>query len=108
MLARKRLISKAEGIQHGRMLYRIREFDLPSVAAMSIELLRLPQLLRLIRRFDRSAVIAGKAWSRKTSKSEGTLIPGLEVKAFDLNQAAEDKAWLDGLVAALRLPEFNR
>ena len=89
------LLFKSEGISHGRMLYRIGDFDLPTLGAVGVELSRLPQLLRFIRRFDRCAVIAGKEWLRKASEVEGALIPGLTIKAFDLHQEAEALAWLE-------------
>jgi len=82
------LISKAEGIHHGKMLYRIGDFDFPSLGAIGVELSRLPEMFRFIRMFDRAAVIAGKAWIRKISEIEGALVPGLEIRAFNVDQAA--------------------
>ncbi|EWC41368.1 STAS/SEC14 domain-containing protein [Stutzerimonas stutzeri] len=89
------LLFKSEGINHGRMLYRIDDFDLPTLGAIAVELSRLPQLFRFVRRFDRCAVIAGKDWLRRISEVEGALIPGLTIKAFDLHQESEALAWLD-------------
>ncbi|MBE7373836.1 SpoIIAA family protein [Pseudomonas lopnurensis] len=89
------LLFKSEGIEHGRMLYRIGEFDLPTLGAVGVELSRLPQLFRFLRRFDRCAVVSGKDWLRKASEMEGVLIPGLAVKAFDLHQEADAIAWLE-------------
>lgn len=84
----------SEGIEHGLMLYRIGDFALPTLGAMGVELSRIPQLFRFVRRFDRMAVVAGKEWVRKASELEGALIPGLQIKAFDLGQEAEAEAWL--------------
>ncbi|MDH0057923.1 STAS/SEC14 domain-containing protein [Stutzerimonas stutzeri] len=89
------LLFKSEGISHGRMLYRIGNFDLPTLGAVGVELSRLPQLLRFIRRFDRCAVIAGKDWLRRISEVEGLLIPGLTIKAFDLHQESDALTWLE-------------
>ncbi|EXF45095.1 hypothetical protein BAY1663_02503 [Pseudomonas sp. BAY1663] len=89
------LLFKSEGIEHGRMLYRIGEFDLPTLGAVGVELSRLPQLFRFIRRFDRCAVLSDKDWLRKASELEGAVIPGLTVKAFDLHQEADASAWLE-------------
>ena len=89
------LLFKSEGINHGRMLYRIDEFDLPTLGAVAVELSRLPQLFRFIRRFDRCAVIAGKDWLRRISEVEGLLIPGLTIKAFDLHQESDALTWLE-------------
>ncbi|MBS7663176.1 STAS/SEC14 domain-containing protein [Pseudomonas lalucatii] len=90
------LTQQSEGIEHGRMLYRIGAFELPTLGAMGVELSRLPQLFRFIRRFERMAVVADKQWLRKASELEGALIPGLTIKAFDSNQEAEAEAWLQG------------
>lgn len=89
------LLRKSDGIEHGRMLYRIGEFDLPTLGAMAVELSRVPQLLRFIRRFDRCAVVADKEWIRKVSEIEGALIPGLTIRAFAPEQAELAHAWLN-------------
>ena len=86
----------SEGIEHGLMLYRIGDFTLPTLGAVAVELARIPQLFRFVRRFDRMAVVVDKAWVRKASELEGALIPGLRIKAFDLGQEEEAEAWLQG------------
>ncbi|NQD96108.1 STAS/SEC14 domain-containing protein [Pseudomonas sp. CrR25] len=88
------LTQQSEGIEHGRMLYRIGSFELPTLGAMAVELSRIPQLFRFVRRFDRMAVVADKQWVRKASEIEGALIPGLTIKAFDSIQEADAEAWL--------------
>ncbi|XAL99509.1 STAS/SEC14 domain-containing protein [Phycisphaeraceae bacterium D3-23] len=87
-------LAKAEGIEHGRMLYRISDFHLPSLGAIGVELVRMPKLLKCIGRFDKCAVLAEKTWLKKVSEIEGALIPGLEIKAFDLDEEAAAQAWL--------------
>lgn len=89
------LMRKSEGISHGQMLYRIGDFDIPTLGAMGVELARIPQLFRFIRRFDRCAVVSGKEWLRKASEIEGALFPGLAIKAFDENQNTEAHNWLE-------------
>lgn len=84
----------SEGIAHGRMLYRIGDFEMPTLGAMAVEVQSIPQLFKVVRRFDRMAVVADKQWVRKVSEVEGALIPGLKIKAFDSQQAAEAEAWL--------------
>jgi len=90
------LTSSAKDIEHGRMLYRIRDFDLPTLGAIGVELSRLPEVFRFIRKFDRAAVLTNKNWVKKASEIEGALIPGLEIKAFDLDEEAEAENWLAG------------
>ena len=89
------LMRKSEGISHGQMLYRIGDFDLPTLGAVGVELSRIPQQFRFIRRFDRCAVVAGKEWVRRASEIEGALIPGLTIKAFDLHEAERAHQWLE-------------
>ena len=76
------------------MLYRVNDFQLPTLGAIAVEFSRLPQLFGLIGKFDRAAVLADKNWVRKVSEIEGALIPGLDIKSFELDQEAEAEAWL--------------
>lgn len=88
------LVRKSEGIEHGRMLYDVVDFHIPSLEAIAIEFSRLPSMLGFIRRFDRAALLADKTWLKKVGELEGALIPGLEIKAFGRDQKAEAEAWL--------------
>lgn len=89
------LLSKSKGIENGRMLYRIYDFELPTLGAIAFELSQLPKLFRLIRQFDRAAVVADKDWVQKASEIEGALIPGLQIKAFDIDEQEEAEEWLE-------------
>lgn len=93
-LALDEFVSKTKDIEHGKMLYRIDDFAIPTLGAIGVELSRLPELFKLIRKFDRAAVLVDKGWIKKASEVEGALFPGLEIKAFDRNQEAEAEAWL--------------
>lgn len=88
------LMAKSDDITQGVLLMRIDKFDFPSLGAIGVELSSMPSLFRFIRRFDRVAVMVDKAWVRKISEIEGALIPGLELKAFDLTEGAEAEGWL--------------
>lgn len=88
------LASKTRGIENGRMLYRIRDFKIPTVGAIAIELSRFPQLFSLIKRFERAAVVADKRWLRKFAELEGKLMPGFEIKAFEWSEEDKAEAWL--------------
>ena len=88
------LSSNAKDIKNGRMLYRIRDFEIPTLGALGVELSRLPEVFRLIRKFDRAAVLVNKNWIKKASEIEGALIPGLKIKAFDLDEEAKAENWL--------------
>jgi len=93
-IALDELIAKSENINNGKMFYDIIDFHIPSLRAIVIEFSRLPSMLRLIKKFDRAAVLADKTWLKKISELEGILYPGLEIKAFDRDQKSEAEAWL--------------
>jgi hypothetical protein len=93
-IALDELVSKSENIENGTMLYEIIEFHFPSLGAIGIELSRLPSMFRLMKKFDRAAVLTDKTWLKKISELEGALYPGLEIKAFNRDQKVEAEAWL--------------
>ncbi len=88
------LVSKSANIEHGRMLYKVIDYHLPSLGAMRIEFSRMPAMLKLMKKFDRAAVLTDKTWLKKISELEGAFFPDLEINAFDLGQQAAAEAWL--------------
>jgi hypothetical protein len=90
----KDLMQKAEGVEHGRMLYRIPDLAMPSLGAVAVELGSIPRLFSLLHRFDRCAVMTDSDFLRRAAAFEGALLPGLEVKGFALDALAEAEAWL--------------
>jgi len=88
------LVDKSEGIENGRMLYDIVDYNLPSFGAIGIELSRLPSMLGFMNKFDRAAVLTDEAWLKLASEIEGALYPGLEIKAFSRDRKKEAEAWL--------------
>ena len=93
-MALEELVRKSEDIEHGRMLYEIIDFHLPSLGAIVIEFSRLPSMFGFLKKFDRAAVLTDRTWLKKVSEFEGVLYPGLEIKAFRRDQKAEAEAWL--------------
>lgn len=93
-IALDELVEKSASIEDGLMMYRIGDFDLPTLGAIAVELSRLPALFMLIRHYSRIAVITEKHWLQKLSEIEGMLIPGVSIKAFDVAQEAEAEIWL--------------
>ena len=89
------LLAKSEGIEHGTMLYNILDFEMPTAGALGIELMRLPELFGLLRRFDKCAIVSNTTWLRTVAEFEGMLIPRLEIKAFEVKDTAAAEAWLD-------------
>lgn len=88
------LIAKSEDVTHGRMLYRIPAFAMPTLGAIGIEMVRMPKLFGLLGKFDRCAVLSDAGWIRKAAEVEGALFPGIEIKSFELAETAEAESWL--------------
>lgn len=89
------LIAQSEGVTHGKMLYTILDFEIPTMGAIAAEIARMPSLLSLLTRFDRCAVLTNTAWLRTAAEIEGALIPRLAIKGFARNEAAAAEAWLN-------------
>jgi hypothetical protein len=92
------LIEKSESITHGKMLYTISDFEMPTLGAMAVELHRMPKLISLTCKFDKCAVLSDTAWIRTAAEIEGAVIPSLAIKGFALADAKAAEAWLDGRV----------
>jgi len=88
------LMAKSADVSQGRILYRIPEFALPSLGALSVELQRLPKLFALLGRFERCAVLSDAGWIRTAAEFEGALLPGIEIKGFALEEREVAEAWL--------------
>lgn len=89
------LIEKSENIQNGRMLYRITDFSLPTMGAFGVEMGRLPKLFGLLGKFDKCVVLSDSNWIRKAAVVEGALLPGIEIKSYELDEIDAAEAWLN-------------
>ncbi|MEM9579501.1 MAG: STAS/SEC14 domain-containing protein [Pseudomonadota bacterium] len=90
-----RLMEVSEGMTGGTMLYTITEFEMPTIGALGIEFARIGQLFGLISKFDRCAVVSDSGWIRTAAEVEGALIPGMQIKAFEMRDRAAAETWLD-------------
>ena len=88
------LVEAAKDIEEGVMLYRVISFSWPTGGAILAEVLRLPQLFRMIGHFKRCAVVSDMGWIRTAAEIEGKMIPGLEIKAFEPAQEPAAERWL--------------
>jgi hypothetical protein len=87
-------LKESENIEGGVMLYRIEDFQFPSLAAIAHELSRMPTLLKLMKKFKRIAVLSDKKWLKKISELEGKFFRNLEIKAFDFKDIELAEHWL--------------
>lgn len=88
------LLAQAEGVEHGKMLYRIPDFEMPTLGAIMVELGQLPRLFGLLHRFDRCAVLSDIEWLRRAAEIEGAVLPGVTIKSFAMDAQTEAEAWL--------------
>ena len=88
------LIAKSDGVKGGKMLYRITNFELPTLSAIAVEFTRLPKLFGLLGAIDKCAVLSDSDWLRKAAEIEGALFPGIEIKSFGLDQQDVAEEWL--------------
>ncbi|MCA0903166.1 STAS/SEC14 domain-containing protein [Qipengyuania aquimaris] len=88
------LIAKSDGVKGGKMLYRITNFELPTLSAIAVEFTRLPKLFGLLGAFDKCAVLSDSDWLKKAAEIEGALFPGIEIKSFGLDQQDVAEEWL--------------
>jgi len=93
-MALDEIVTHSEGIEDGEMLFEIPEFRFPTPGAMAVEFSRLPAMFRVIRRFNKAAVLADEAWVQRVSELEGMLIPWMRIKAFKLSEKPVAEAWL--------------
>ncbi len=93
-IALDELVDKSENIENGKMLYTVIDFKMPTLSAIAIEFSRLPSMLGIMKKYSRVAVLTDKTWLKKVSEFEGSLFPGLEIKAFNLDQRNEAESWL--------------
>jgi len=94
MVALDELLRKSENIRNGKMLYIIDDFQLPTLGAIGIEFSRLPSMFHFIKKFNRAAILTHENWLKKASEFKGALIPGLEIKAFNMDQQEQAEIWL--------------
>jgi hypothetical protein len=90
------LIEKADGLNHGKMLYTISDFEIPTMGALAVEFQHMPKLFGLMGRFDKCAVLSDTSWIRTAAEIEGAVIPSLEIKSFPLTERNAAENWLEG------------
>ena len=82
-------------MEHGLLMCRIGELEMPTMGAIAVELKNLPKIFRLVQKIDRIAVVCDQGWIQTATEIEGKLIPGLKMKSFDLNKENAAIEWLE-------------
>ncbi|MBL1406020.1 MAG: STAS/SEC14 domain-containing protein [Rhizobiales bacterium] len=89
------LIEASQSFEKGKMFYVIEDFQMPELGAIAVEFSRLPKLFSLISKFSKCAVVANASWLRTVAEIEGALIPGLEIKSFEMGMEIAAQEWLE-------------
>ncbi|MFD2157505.1 STAS/SEC14 domain-containing protein [Rubritalea tangerina] len=82
-------------VEDAKVLYEFVNFEFPTLGAMAVKLAELPKMLRILKKFSRVALLVDREWMRMAAEFEGDLIPGLEIKGFELGATEEAEAWLE-------------
>ncbi|MAX73348.1 MAG: hypothetical protein CMH66_06725 [Nioella sp.] len=96
------LVPVVRDMDHGAMLMRARDVSWPTLGAIGVELRHWGQLMAMIRKVDRVAVLTDQGWLANAAAVESLLVPNLEIHSFPPDQEAEARAWLaelDGVAA---------
>ncbi|MGH1444504.1 MAG: STAS/SEC14 domain-containing protein [Cognatishimia sp.] len=88
------LIEQSEDIKNGKMLYKIKDFTMPTIGAIGVEFTRLSKLFGLLGKFDKCAVLSDASWIRTAAEIEGAIFPGIEIKSFPLDDVKAAEDWL--------------
>ena len=94
------LLELTQDMKHGKMLYRINRFEMPSLEALMVEMRYIPRMFSLLSRIDRVAVLTDVEWIKTAAKVEGALLPGLDIATFGLNEDNAAQAYLDDVIRA--------
>lgn len=88
------LIEVSDGMNHGRIFYKISDFEMPTLGAMAVEMLRMPKLFGLINKFDKCAVLSDAQWIRTAAEIEGAILLSLKIRSFSLSEFGAAESWL--------------
>lgn len=90
------LVTASEGIEDGKMLYTISDFQFPTMGALAVEFQQMPKLFELIGKFKKCAVLSDTGWIRTAAEIEGAMLFSLEIRSFPLSATQEAERWLAG------------
>ncbi|RFU13111.1 STAS/SEC14 domain-containing protein [Rhodobacteraceae bacterium W635] len=94
------LVPVVKDMSHGGMLVRAQGVEWPSLGAIGVELRHWGQLMAMIRKVDRVAVLTDDGWMRNLAAVESFFIPNLEVRSFAPDQEDAARVWLEEGAAA--------
>lgn len=90
------LVQEMDDMHHGDMLMRAEGVEWPSLGALGVELRHWVQMMAMVEKIDRVAVLTDETWVKAMAMLESALIPNLTIRAFRPDQELEARAWLAG------------
>jgi hypothetical protein len=88
------LVPVVKGMRHGGALVHAQGVDWPTLGAVGVELRHWVQLMAMVRKLDRVAVLTDRGWLRNLAAVESLLVPNLVIRSFPPGAEAEARAWL--------------
>lgn len=88
------LVREMEGMHHGALLMHARGLEFPSLGAIGVELRHWAQIMAMIEKIDRVAILTDDGWLQNLARMESVLIPNLEIRTFDPEDETAARAWL--------------
>ena len=87
-------LDSTEGPGKSDYLYKISDFEFPSLQAIAVEFGYIPRLFATLPRIGKVALIADQEWLRKAAEIEGKILPGMTIETFKPGEEARAEAWL--------------
>jgi SpoIIAA-like len=81
-------------MSHGAMLMRAHDVSWPTLGAIGVELRHWAQLMAMVRKVDRVAVMTDQGWLKNAAAVESLLVPNLEIRSFAPTDEAAARDWL--------------
>lgn len=86
------LSTEMEGMAHGDALMIDEGAAWPTMGAIAVELRHWPQLMAMLHKLDRMALVSHNPMFRTAALIESAMIPGYEIRSF--NDEASAAEWL--------------
>ena len=88
------LVPVVKDMHHGGALVRAQGVEWPTLGAIGVELRHWGQLMAMVRKLDRVAVLTRQGWMQNLAMVESLLVPNLEIRSFDPDDEASARGWL--------------
>mgnify|MGYP000657488910 FL=1 len=90
------LVPEVRDMNHGGVLMRAQGVEWPTLGAIGVELRHWGQLMAMIRKVDKVAVLTDQGWVRNLATVESLLVPNLEIRSFAPDAEIAARSWLTG------------